>query len=233
MPQLYTYIIPVDDGAAPNPYGGICTLNICKPAIRRTASVDDWVAAFGSKSRGQAGRLVYAMRISDKMRMSDYDRHTLQHLSKKVPDVGSPKIENRLGDSIYDFSADPPIQRLGVHDASNHHTDLSGAFCLLSNHFVYFGRNTIEVPQELRVVIYQGRGHRRGRNDPFVSDFVRWIEPIIAAGDQIRGDPDYEIDWGRGCTSGCGVVADEDRFGEEEGEPDEQPVRAPTCNTPC
>lgn len=38
MPTLYTYCIPYDDGAAPNPYWGICTLVICKPVIRRPRS---------------------------------------------------------------------------------------------------------------------------------------------------------------------------------------------------
>jgi hypothetical protein len=37
MTQLFTYTIPYDDGAAPNPFHGICTLAICKPSIRRVA----------------------------------------------------------------------------------------------------------------------------------------------------------------------------------------------------
>lgn len=63
--RLYTYIIPIDDGAAPNPYGGFCTLNICKPRIRSSAQVGDWVAAFGSKNVEGCGdlsrKLIYAM----------------------------------------------------------------------------------------------------------------------------------------------------------------------------
>lgn len=41
MPSLFSYCIPVDDGAAPNPYWGICTLVICKPRIRLAADIGD------------------------------------------------------------------------------------------------------------------------------------------------------------------------------------------------
>lgn len=36
-PTLFSYCIPYDDGAAPNPFWGLCTLAICKPRIRRAA----------------------------------------------------------------------------------------------------------------------------------------------------------------------------------------------------
>jgi hypothetical protein len=47
---LYSYCLRYDDRAAPNPYHGICTLVICKPAIRRTANVGDWIIGLGSVS---------------------------------------------------------------------------------------------------------------------------------------------------------------------------------------
>jgi hypothetical protein len=45
---LFTYCIPYDDGAAPNPFWGLCTLAICKPSIRRVAKEGDWVVGTGS-----------------------------------------------------------------------------------------------------------------------------------------------------------------------------------------
>ena len=48
MPTLYTYVMPYDGGSAPNPYWGICTLVICKPKIRLSAQVGDWVVGTGS-----------------------------------------------------------------------------------------------------------------------------------------------------------------------------------------
>lgn len=46
MTKLYTYRETYDTGFAPNPFQGVLTLANCKPAIRRTAEVGDWVAAF-------------------------------------------------------------------------------------------------------------------------------------------------------------------------------------------
>ena len=46
--NIYAYIVPVDDGAAPNPYGGVCTLAICKPNLRKIAKQGDWLG-FGYK----------------------------------------------------------------------------------------------------------------------------------------------------------------------------------------
>ena len=43
MPNLFSYVLRYDDGAAPNPFWGTCTLAICKPAIRRKANLGDWV----------------------------------------------------------------------------------------------------------------------------------------------------------------------------------------------
>ena len=34
--KLYTYCIPYDSGAAPNPFWETCTLAICKPVILKT-----------------------------------------------------------------------------------------------------------------------------------------------------------------------------------------------------
>lgn len=74
---LYSYIVPVDDGAAPNPFFGACTLVICKPRIRRVAKVGDWVVATGSKNapgkRDLSGKVVYLMRVSLVMTMREYD----------------------------------------------------------------------------------------------------------------------------------------------------------------
>src|SRR5450759_4031334 len=68
MPLLFSYTIPIDDGAAPNPFCGMCSLAICKPAIRRVAKQGDWVAGLGSRNApsGDLGaHLVYAMCVEE------------------------------------------------------------------------------------------------------------------------------------------------------------------------
>jgi hypothetical protein len=45
LSTFFTYCLRFDDGAAPNPYYGFCTLTICKPAIRRVAKPGERVEA--------------------------------------------------------------------------------------------------------------------------------------------------------------------------------------------
>ena len=88
-PRLYSYIVRADDGAAPNPYYGMCTLAICKPAIRRTARVGDWILGTGSKAAGLAGHVIYAMRVDEAITLEDYDRRAPLEWSRRIPDMSS------------------------------------------------------------------------------------------------------------------------------------------------
>jgi hypothetical protein len=119
--RLFSYCIPVDDGAAPNPFGGVCTLAICKPVIRRISAVGDWIVGTGGSNvlgSDYSGRVVYAMRITNKMTMEEYDAYTSKELKIKVPDWHSRDIRKRLGDSVYDFGlkASLPTVRESVHN---------------------------------------------------------------------------------------------------------------------
>ena len=64
MTRLHTYVVATDLGLAPNSFHGVCTLAVCKPKIRRTSRVGDWILGTGSKTRGRQGRVVYAMQVA-------------------------------------------------------------------------------------------------------------------------------------------------------------------------
>lgn len=176
--MLYSYCIPYDDGAAPNPFWGTCTLAICKPVIRRTAHLGDWVVGTGSVNTNTAGRVVYAMEVTATRSMADYDAWTQRQLQRKVPDWSSRDHRRRLGDSIYDFSVTPPRQRRGVHDPGNVEVDLGGKNVLISDHFYYFGDHAVALPPELLAIVKQGQGHRSWSNEAYADTFVRWIEGL-------------------------------------------------------
>ena len=111
MPRLYSYTIPYDDGAAPNPFRGICTLAICKPKIRLKAVLGDWVIGLGSvnvPSGDLRGKLVYAMRVDQVLSLRDYDRLAPTYWPSRIPNLASPIVADRLGDCIYDFSNGVP-----------------------------------------------------------------------------------------------------------------------------
>ena len=181
--KLFSYCIPFDDGAAPNPFWGVCSLAICKPKIRRAANVGDWIAGTGSRHSpigDVSGELVYAMRVTAKLRMAAYDDLTKAELHGKIPVPQSGDPRRRVGDSIYDFSSPAgPRQRKGtVHDEREQRKDLSGEYVLLSTHFFYFGDAPIALPPFLQPIVNQRQGHKSHANDAYAEPFVEWIEGL-------------------------------------------------------
>ncbi|MCE7890298.1 MAG: hypothetical protein DYH12_11465 [Sorangiineae bacterium PRO1] len=186
--SIFSYCIPVDDGAAPNPFWGVCSLAICKPKIRKNAALHDWVVGTGSKNSpiGDISRsVVYAMRVTKRVTMRDYDRIARTELPGKLPDWDNSDFRRRVGDSIYDFSTTPATIRRSVHNERNRDRDLGGEYVLLSTHFYYFGDQPVLLPPDLRGIIKQGQGHRRVRDADVIDRFVGWIESL----DLVRGEP--------------------------------------------
>ncbi len=208
MPRLFSYTIPIDDGAAPNPFDGLCTLTICKPTIRRVASEGDWIAGIGSRnapSGDLSKRLVYAMRVDEIVTMADYDRLSSSRWPFRIPNATSKDLTHRLGDCIYNFSSSPPAQRPGVHDASNQATDLRGINTLISTHFFYFGAKAIQLPPQLHAICHETQGHRSDSNAPYMKDFISWIDSLRLVPGQLYGWPDFIVDWGLAARCGCKV----------------------------
>ncbi len=205
MPRLFTYAIPVDDGAAPNPFRGMCSLAICKPGIRRVARKGDWVAGLGSKnapSGDLSGHLVYAMCVEETLSLKQYDQQAPVKWPHRIPNVHSADLSERLGDCIYDYSKGAPIQRCGVHGPGNVETDLSGENVLISRDFYYFGSRAIRLPDYLLPICHQTQGHRSDCNAPYFDQFVAWLRNLELSPGQMHGWPDFIIDWG--AVSSCG-----------------------------
>jgi len=207
-PRLYTYTIPIDDGAAPNPFRNMMSLAICKPDIRRTAREGDWVAGLGSKdahSGNLSGRLVYAMRVEEILSLRGYDLNASARWPHRIPNVNSGDLSERLGDCIYDYSGgSTPTQRSSVHGPKNIQTDLSGRNVLISRDFYYFGNRAIPLPEHLLPICHQTQGHKSQLNDPYVDSFVKWIRDLGLKASQMYGWPDHVVDWiatasGGGC----------------------------------
>jgi hypothetical protein len=184
MSKIYSYVLKVDDGAAPNPFFGKCTLTICKPKIRKTAQIGDWVIGTGSKNTELSknkfydfsNSVVYAMKVTAKMTLAEYDKYCQAELTEKIPDINSEDWRLKVGDCIYDYSTgDNPVMRRGVHDEYCRNTDLDGLYSLLSDHFYYFGYEARPLPHDLMVMIKKNRGHKVIINPDLVQKFEQWI----------------------------------------------------------
>ncbi|MGD9623359.1 MAG: hypothetical protein AB7U51_01765 [Arcobacter sp.] len=146
--KVYVYIVPVDDGAAPNPYGGVCTLAICKMNLRKIAKKGDWIIGFSNSFE-----LIYTMKITTVMSMKEYDTYTKENLPIKIPNKTSKIIEEQMGDSVYDFSNDEIKLRPSVHSRCTKEMDLFGENVLLSNFFYYFGSVAQKLPKEFLDIV--------------------------------------------------------------------------------
>lgn len=171
--RLFTYKLTHDTGFAPNPFHGYLTLATCKPGIRRTKVVGEWVAGFTSKALTQNSggvgvawdgmpRLIYLMKITDKLSIADYFAD--ERFACKIPRSRA-SAEERAGDNIYrplvagaTLASGFEIVDNPNHPAANDHieTDLSGANVLVSEEFYYFGRKAVRVPDEFMVSVPRG-----------------------------------------------------------------------------
>ena len=86
MPKLYSYVVDHDHGFAPCPFGGFCTLAKCKYGTKKRNIVEmadegDWIAGTGGVKAESAGhgKLIYAMRVDEKIPLADYCRGNKGH----------------------------------------------------------------------------------------------------------------------------------------------------------
>jgi len=126
MPRLFSYVVHHDHGYAPNPTGGFCSLAKCKYGTRRPNIIElaekgDWIAGTGGAnleiSAGH-GKLIYAMRVDDKMPLADYCRADKGRVDAKhdIPEEGRFALVSRhffyFGRNAIDIS-EIPQEHLG------------------------------------------------------------------------------------------------------------------------
>lgn len=147
---LYAYAITRDFGFAPNPFHGLCTLATCKPRIRKSAKVDDWILGIGGAQLSTVkNKCIMLMKVTEKVSFDDYWRDS-RFLLKRPSRNGS-QVQ-MLGDNIYHQEDNHWIQE------DSHHSNADGTFnmdnlkrdtscnqVLISNNFYYFGSNAIEI----------------------------------------------------------------------------------------
>lgn len=174
--RLYSYIVALDTGFSPNPFWGFCTLADCKPTIRRTANVGNWIVGLTPKSKGN--KIVYAMEVREKLPFHEYFND--KRFTRKIPDCTLCTI-HKMGDNIYQPLESGGYQQLqsqhsnGVNEnLSSKDTDLKGKNVLISNNYYYFGSKAIELPLDLHGLIVT-RGHKNKFPEEIISTFLKYI----------------------------------------------------------
>ena len=190
--RLCSYKMTVDTGFAPNPFGCTLTLATCKPGIRNTASVGDWIAGFTSKGMAGHGigaeRLVYLMRVGEKLLLRDYFHDA--RFEGEIPDLSARAPEARTGDNIYrplraDAECAEDFEQLpnANHIARDRQRDIGGRFVLVADEFYYFGGSAPALPREARPEVPPGQARYGRRTCPSQAErFLRHIRANYRTG---------------------------------------------------
>lgn len=178
---IFRYVIDHDMGFSPNPFHGVCTLANCKPVIRRTAKIGDFVLGFGSAKSKIRYRLIYWLRVEEIMRYDEYWDD--QRFERKKPVVNGSHLKFH-GDNIYHSDnngtvmQEPSFHSLpdGRPNPKNLRTDTGSTDrVLVSRTFGYYGHKAILVPDCLSAVVAVGRGHRTELSAKLQDDVTQWI----------------------------------------------------------
>lgn len=187
---LYSYIVKRDYGFAPNPFPSYCTLATCKPRIRNSANVDDWILGVGSAAKGSImrNRLIYAMKVQEKLSFDQYWNDPRFFYKKPIMNGSKRQM---YGDNIYhtDASTMNFIQVNSHHSLANgsinqdnYKRDLSGKYVLISREYWYFGKDAIQVPQQYHEVVKVGIGHKKIQDEHIILQVVDWLNSLPEKG---------------------------------------------------
>lgn len=198
--KLYSYVVARDFGFAPNPFFGICTLATCKPNIRRTAAVGDWIVGTGSSQKNRTDHLVYIMEVTETTTFNEY--WTDERFCRKRPNLHGSK-KQAFGDNIY-FQNDAGQW----HQQDSHHSHSDGTpnqqniendtqvdKVLISSNYAYWGRSGPKIPDNFRkngCDICAKRNHKCRFAEQLVHQFLIWF-----GGLNTKGYVDEPLDWVR------------------------------------
>jgi hypothetical protein len=190
--KFYSYVIAHDNGFAPNPFHGTCTLATCKPGIRERAAVGDYIVGTGCARWKRQGYLVYFMRVEE---TTTYDEYWAEpRFERKRPFLHGSKMR-AYGDNIYhrDPTSGEWCQANSLHSLQdgtanplNVKHDTRSEKVLIGTEFTYWGGSGPQIPAHFRN--YEGddicakRGHRVNFAEGLVEEFVGWVRSLNSHG---------------------------------------------------
>jgi hypothetical protein len=174
--RVFIYKLRTDNGGAPAVYRGRLSLAICKPRIRATAEVGDWIVGIAGKSLHSDSGILYIAQVDEVLENGEYYR------------VGR---FARRPDAVYEWKvgrlklrADPRF-----HGPENAGSDIGGApdyteaRVLLSSKFRYYGRASSTWYAAVSPLAHQ-MGQARGighKVDLSEVEYKAWMKVIRAA----------------------------------------------------
>lgn len=183
---IYSYIITRDFGFAPNPFYGICTLATCKPVIRGSANIGDWIVGFGSGAKGSPFKnmVIFVMQVEKKITFDEY-WDASEYQCKKPVMNGS--LKQNYGDNIYHTVEGEWVQEDSHHSYEggkvnniNLKRDTGSNNVLIGTKYWYFGKDAVEIPDELMAIVPNGRGDKKDTEHE--EALIEWVEKFKEKG---------------------------------------------------
>jgi Nucleotide modification associated domain 2 len=155
--KVYLYKLTVDDGGAPCVENDLLSLAICKPMIRSTADVGDFLFGFAARSLFDDNRLIYVAKVTQKVEGEYYRDRRYSRRSDCIYQLRGRHFEWRPR-ALY-HGQHHLKQDLGKYPA------YARANVLLSTNFRYFGTNgSVEYKTKYPAIRCEveelGQGHR-------------------------------------------------------------------------
>lgn len=195
----FSYKIEHDFGLAPNPFGGYCTIAVCKPTIRvnKSLQIGDWIIGTGSAKLKNLHHLIYAMKVEERITMEKYWKD--ERFQYKKPIINGSLVQ-MYGDNFYHKVSGKWVQENSAHSLEGGRTnkdhlrvDTGGENVLISTEFYYFGDKAPLIPERFWGICSEGRNMKSNSIPIKVADkFIEWLQLNYSIG--IFGDP---IDWKR------------------------------------
>ena len=205
--KLSAYILSVDSGFSPNPYGRRCTLACCKPTIRRNAEVGDIIVGTGSVASGRSGKLIYAMRVGEVLPFQTYwERYPSKRPSSRTP------ISKR-GDNIWHTDSTGAWRGVpgALHDDSQRERDLRGENALIAGEFFYFGCDAIAVPAKFASILATTQGHKNTYDTSLIDRFWAWLSQTATRSGRSGQPAEFNEE---GCRAQCSEHDDDESVEE-------------------
>lgn len=179
--KLFSYIVTRDYGFAPNPFPPYCTLATCKPRIRNSAKIGDWIIGLGSNAKGSKykKKIIYVMQVKEKLHYNQYWSDPRFQYKKPVMN-GS--LRQTYGDNIYHCVDGKYMQanshhsyNKGIINLHNFNRDLESKYVLIGETYWYWGCNAIILPLNIWQHLRVGRNHKVIEDKNIQNQFFAWL----------------------------------------------------------
>ena len=175
---VFVYKLVADNGGAPCVYDGKLSLCICKPRIRVSAKVNDWIIGFGGKSvHDLKNKLIYIAKVTERIEGKVYYSES-EYIKR-------PDCIYKWGGKDFSFKTNEAL----FHDEDSLEHDLGAAplydraICLISDEFVYLGDKDVSEYSDLFNKIqafYDSlpRDYLKNIDESTRTDLIEFIETV-------------------------------------------------------